>query len=114
MDRRAFHVQVAGQRYKVVSSAPEAEVARLAATVDAKVAELAPRGQAAATQSIVLAAIALAHDLEQERAQRRRFESKVRDLLRRIVLRIDRALEAPPAAESVLTADEQHPEKGFE
>ena len=42
MDRRAsqvMHVQVAGQRYKVVSSSSQAELSRLAAAVDAKLAD---------------------------------------------------------------------------
>jgi len=102
MDRRAsqmMHVQVAGQRYKVVSSSSQAELSRLAAAVDAKLAELGPRGGAAAPQSIVLAAIALAHDLEQERAKRQLFEVKIRDLLRRILVRIDSALESPTEGE---------------
>jgi len=96
MDRRGIHVQVAGQRYKVVSTVPESELTRLAAAVDAKVAELTPRGRQAAAQSVVLAAIALAHELEEERARRQRFEVRVRDMLRRILLRIDKALESTP------------------
>jgi len=99
MDRRPIHVQVGGQRYRVVSSAPEAELTRLAAAVDAKLAELSPRGRSPEAQSIVLAALSLAHDLEQERTRRRVFEVKVRDLLRRILLRIDSALESAPAEE---------------
>ncbi|WP_394844597.1 cell division protein ZapA [Pendulispora brunnea] len=103
MDRRAsqvMHVQVAGQRYKVVSSSSQAELTRLAAAVDAKLAELAPRGpQQGTPPSIVLAAIALAHDLEQERAKRQRVEVKIRDLLRRILVRIDSALESTAEGE---------------
>ncbi|WP_394824278.1 cell division protein ZapA [Pendulispora albinea] len=99
MDRRAIQLQIGGQRYKVHSTSSEAELTRLAAAVDAKVAELTPRGRAPADQTIVLAAIALAHDLEQERARRRVFEVKVRDLLRRILLRIDNALESNTAEE---------------
>lgn len=97
MDRRPIHVNVAGQRYKVISSSPESDVARLAAAVDAKVSELTPPGRAPASHSIVLAAIALAHDLELERARRRQVEVKVRDLLRRILLRIDHALDSSSA-----------------
>ncbi|WP_394834092.1 cell division protein ZapA [Pendulispora rubella] len=102
MDRRAsqvMHVQVAGQRYKVVSSSSQAELTRLAAAVDAKLAELAHRPNPGAPPSIVLAAIALAHDLEQERAKRQRVEVKVRDLLRRILVRIDSALESSAEGE---------------
>jgi len=105
MDRRALHVQVAGQRYKVVSTTPEADLTRLAATVDAKVAELTPQGRVPAAQSVVLAALALAHELEEERARHRLFEVKVRDLLRRMLLRIDDALESTPAEEEGVSSE---------
>jgi cell division protein ZapA len=102
MDRRTVQLRVAGQSYKVVSSAPDNELERLAATVDAKVSEVTPRGRAASPQSMLLAAISLAHELESERGRREALEVKTRDLMRRVLLRIDQALEdgdgdAPPA-----------------
>jgi cell division protein ZapA len=93
MDRRTVQLRVAGQSYKVVSSAPENELERLAATVDAKVSEVTPRGRAASPQSMLLAAISLAHELESERGRREALEVKTRDLMRRVLLRIDEALE---------------------
>lgn len=93
MDTRPVQLRIAGQSYKVVSSADEDELQRLAGAVSAKVAELTPRGKAAPPQAVLLAAIALAHELEQERARRLAVELRTRDMLRRVLVRIDDALE---------------------
>jgi cell division protein ZapA len=93
MDARPVQLRIAGQSYKVVSSADEEDLQRLAETVSAKVAELTPRGKTASPQSMLLAAIALAHDLEEERARRTAVERRSRDMLRRVLVRIDDALE---------------------
>ncbi|MCA9588753.1 MAG: cell division protein ZapA [Myxococcales bacterium] len=93
MDARPVQLQVAGQSYKVVSTADEAELVRLAETVDAKVAELSA-GKPMSGQTLLLAAMALAHDLESERAARDDLEKRTRDMLRRVMVRIDDALES--------------------
>lgn len=93
MGPRAVQLNVAGQNFKVVSSADEADLQRLAETVSAKVAELTPKGRVAQPQAVLLAAIALAHDLEEERARRRSIERRARDMLRRVLLRVDSALD---------------------
>lgn len=96
MDGRAVSLRIAGQSYRVVSSASEEELQRLADTVSAKVEELTPNGRAAAPQAMILAAIALAHDLEQERARRISLERRAKDMLRRVLGRIDDALNCAP------------------
>ena len=101
MERRTVAVEIAGQSYKLVSTAPEADVQRLAATVSAKLVELTPRGRVIAPQSMLLAAMALAHELEEERAKREALERRTRDLLRRVLVRIDDVLEASEAEEDV-------------
>lgn len=93
MDARSVSLRIAGQSYKVLSSASEAELTRLAEAVTAKVEELTPDGKAAAPQTMVLAAIALAHELEQERARRTSIERRAREMLRRVLGRIDDALD---------------------
>ena len=93
MERRTVQLAIAGQTYKVVSTASEDELQRLATVVDEKVTALAPRGRAATPQALLLAAIALAHDLESERSHREKVERRTRDLLRRMLVRIDDALE---------------------
>lgn len=92
MDARPVSLRIAGQSYKVVSTASEEDLQRLAETVSAKVAELTPVGKAAAPQAVVLAAMALAHELEEERARRRTLERRARDMLRSVLGRIDDAL----------------------
>jgi cell division protein ZapA len=92
MDRRTVQLRVAGQTYKVVSTAEAGELNRLAATVDAKVSEVS-RGRTASPQGVLLAALALAHELEEERNRREALERRTRDLLRRVLLRIDDAIE---------------------
>ena len=92
MDRRTVQIRVAGQTHKVVSTAEQGELNRLAATVDAKVSEIS-RGRANHPQGVLLAALALAHELEEERNRREALERRTRDLLRRVLLRIDDAIE---------------------
>lgn len=87
-----MQLRVGGQSYKVVSSADEEELHRLADAVSAKVEELTPSGKTAPPQAVLLAAIALAHELEQERERRLAVERKARDMLRRVLVRIDDAL----------------------
>ena len=94
MDRRTVQLQIAGQTYKVVSTADEGDLLRLAAAVSAKLSEVVPRGKAAPPQAMLLAAISLAHELEAERAKREALERRARDLLRRVLVRLDDALES--------------------
>lgn len=100
MDRRTVELRIAGQSYRVVSSAPDEELRRLAEVVGAKLTELTPRGRAPQPQAILLAAIALAHELEAERGRRESLERRTRDLLRRVLVRIDDALEPFESAEA--------------
>jgi cell division protein ZapA len=98
METRPVQLTIGGQSYKVVSSADEGELQRLADTVSAKVAELTPRGKATPPQAVLLAAIALAHELEQERDRRVAVEARARDMLRQVLVRIDDALDDAPAS----------------
>jgi cell division protein ZapA len=93
MERRTVELKIAGQSYKVVSNSPEADLQRLASKVDAKVWEIVPQGRPVAPNAMLLAAMALAHELEEERARREGIERRTRDVLRRALVRIDDALE---------------------
>jgi cell division protein ZapA len=97
---RTVELRIAGQSYRVVSSEPEEELQRLAAVVNAKLVEVVGKGKGAPPQAILLAAIALAHELEAERGRHRGFERRTKDLLSRVLARIDDALEPPQRAES--------------
>ena len=92
MERRTVELRIGGQNYRLVSSAPVDELHRLAEIVEAKLAEIGPRGRAQ-PQALLLAAMALAHDVESERTQRESLEKRTRDVLRRVLVRIDDALE---------------------
>jgi cell division protein ZapA len=100
MERRTVSVRVGGQSYKVVSSAPDDELARLAAMVDAKLLELMPSSRATSPQAMVLVAMAFAHDLETERGRRRTLERKSRDMLRRVLVRVENALDSDEGEEA--------------
>jgi cell division protein ZapA len=100
MERRPIQLRVAGQTYKVVSTADEDELRHLATLVDERVGQLVPKGRAVPANAILLAAIALAHDLEEERSRRTSLERRTRDVLRRVLLRIDHALDIDAAAET--------------
>jgi cell division protein ZapA len=92
MDRRTVELRIAGQNYRLVSSAPADELQRLAEVVEAKLSEIAPRGKAQ-PQALLLAAMALAHEVETERDRRESLERRTRDLMRRMLVRIDDAIE---------------------
>jgi cell division protein ZapA len=92
MERRTVELRIGGQNYRVVSSSPQDELQRLADLVEAKLAEVGPRGRAQ-PQAMLLAALALAHEVESERGRRETLERRTRDLLRRVLVRIDDALE---------------------
>jgi cell division protein ZapA len=99
MERRPVQLKVGGQTHRVVSSADEDDLRRLAAVVEGRIHELTPKGKGVAPNAILLAAIALANDLEEERAKRVQLERKTRDLLRRVLNRVDDALDGEAAEE---------------
>jgi cell division protein ZapA len=106
MDARPVNLRIAGQSYKVVSSASESELHRLAETVNAKVESLTAPGKAANPQAVLLAAMALAHELEEERARRVAVERRAREMLRRVLGSIDEALATAPARAMTIAAAE--------
>ena len=93
MSRRTVVVTVGAREYKLVSSASEEELVRLAGTVTAKLAEIVPAGRPEPPQALLLVAMALAHDLEEEQARAAALERKSRDVLRRVLVRLDGVLE---------------------
>lgn len=107
MDRAPVELRVGGHTYRVVGSAGPDELQRLASIVDGRLRELNGGSSAYHPQSLLLVAMALAHDLELERSRRRESESRSREQLRGLLERVDAALElvdsdvdaspAPPA-----------------
>src|SRR5580704_14386982 len=99
MERRTVDLRIAGQNCRLLSSAPEEDLRRLARMVDAKIAEVVPRGRAMNGQALLLAAIALAHEVEAERGRCESLEQRTRQLLGRVLGRIDEALEVYPSTD---------------
>jgi len=94
MSRRVVEITIAGQSYKVTSSAEPEELERLAAVVSERVVATTPPGRTPTPQAMLLAAMSLAHDLEEERGKRQGLERRMRDWLRRVLVRIDDAMES--------------------
>jgi cell division protein ZapA len=92
MDRRTVELRVGGQKYRVISSAGEDELKHLADVVSAKLSQVAPAGRAQLPQSMLLAALALAHDAEKERGRRESLERRTGEILRRVLAGIDETL----------------------
>jgi cell division protein ZapA len=86
---------VGGQNYRVVTSASDDELLRLAAAVDEKLATVVAPGRAPTPQAMLLAAMALAHELETERARSAALASRMKDAFGRILQRVDTALATP-------------------
>lgn len=100
-------LKVGGQTYRVVASAEETELKRLADLVDARLRSMSPPGRPISPQSLLLAAISLAHDLEEEKRKRLLVEARSKEMLRSVLARIDAAIEAsdekPESEEPALT-----------
>ena len=92
-EKHVIQLRVAGQTYRVSSSSNEDELRHLAGLVDERVAQLVPKGRAVPPNAILLAAIALAHDLEEAHKARSNLERRARDVLRRVLMRIEHALD---------------------
>jgi cell division protein ZapA len=97
--RAPVTLNVGGQQYRVVASVPEDSLRRLASVVDEQIRAIVPRGKAVTPSAILLAAIALANEVEEERGKREALEMRSRDVLRRLLARIDEALEQPEEEE---------------
>jgi len=100
MVEAAVPLKVAGQTYRVITSADPDDLARLAKVVEAALAEVTPSGRQPSPQALVLAAISLAHELEEERARRVAVETRHRRVLGSLLGKIDRVLETTPSTEA--------------
>lgn len=105
--RAPITLNVGGQQYRVVASVPEESLRRLAAVVDERIRAIVPKGKQIPASAILLAAIALANDVEEERDKREAVEKRSRDVLRRLLARIDEALESPDEIDP--DSDSPHP-----
>ena len=95
-----MELRVAGHTYRVVASAEADVLHRLAAIVDAKVNELTVPGRQVSPQAVLLAAISLAHELEEEKAKRLRVEQRAREMFGTLLERVDAALQGTESLET--------------
>jgi cell division protein ZapA len=98
MSEAAVQLKVAGKTYQVVTSAAEDELHRLAKKVEDALEGVLPPGRQPSPQALVLAAITLAHDLEEERALRQSAEERHKKVLRSLLGRVDQVLEESQVA----------------
>lgn len=93
MERAPLALHIGGTTYKVYSSASAEEMSELARAVDQKLRELNPKNRPMTPQMLLLVALAFAHDADEERKKRETVQAEARDLLRRMIIRIDSALD---------------------
>jgi cell division protein ZapA len=91
-------VKIGGFSYRVNGSASEVELHRLAGLVDQRLRALGGSSRNPSPHSLVLVAMTLAHELEEERISRQRAEERSKEMLRSLLQRIDSALEADASA----------------
>jgi cell division protein ZapA len=99
MSGAPVELRVGGQTYRVVASADEQELRRLAGIVDTRLRELTTPGRQISPQALLLVALALAHDLEEERERRVTVERRWREKLTVMLQRIDAALDSTAVVE---------------
>ena len=104
MAGRTVHLRVGGQTYRVTTSSSDEELQRLTAIVDQKIATVVPPGRVVTPQAMLLAALALAYELEEERARTATVAAKARGAFGRMLQRVDAALDAGDSAEPTETA----------
>ena len=89
--RRTVSLSIAGRQYKVVTTAGDGELQRLVARVEEKV-KLVGGSRGATPDAILLAAIALAHDVEQEAARADRILARATETASELLRRVDEVL----------------------
>ncbi len=99
MAGRTVHLRVGGQTYRVTTSSSDEELQRLAAVVDEKLATVVPPGRMVTPQAMLLAAMALAYELEEERSRTATVAARARGAFGRMLQRVDAALDASDGTE---------------
>jgi cell division protein ZapA len=109
MAARTVHLRVGGQTYRVTTSSSDEELQRLAAVVDQKLATVVPPGRAVTPQAMLLAAMALAYELEKERSHSATVAERARGAFGRMLQRVDAALDLPAEGAEAGTASSPPP-----
>ena len=93
MGSAPVELRVGGQSYRVLTSASPSELKRLAAVVDEKLSQMVPAGRAVTPQAMLLVAIALAHDVEQEREKAARMQERSRGALGELLREVEDTMQ---------------------
>jgi cell division protein ZapA len=93
MMRAAVEVHVGGQLYRLVASSGEQTLQRYAGLVNERLRELTGSERTSHPQAMLLVAMALAHDLEEERARRQAERRNTEEMLRHLLGRVNEALD---------------------
>jgi cell division protein ZapA len=92
MVRPPVEVTVGGQIYRLIASAGEHTLRRCAQVVDQRLSEMTGHDRSPPPQALLLVALSLAHDLEEERARHAREAEGMEHNLRRLLGAVDDAL----------------------
>src|SRR6187402_978781 len=92
MVRSAVEVNVGGQLYRLVASAGEPTLRRYAGVVNERLRDLSGTGPTH-PQAMLLVAMALAHDLEEERVRNAELRQQAEGMLRGLLERVNAALD---------------------
>ena len=103
MAGRTVHLRVGGQTYRVTTSSSDEELQRLAAVVDQKLATVVPPGRTVTPQAMLLAAMSLAYELEEERSRTAAVTARARGAFGQMLQRVDAALDAGDIADTTDT-----------
>jgi cell division protein ZapA len=93
MVRSAVEVNVGGQLYRLVASAGEQTLRRYAGVVNERLRDLSGTGPTH-PQAMLLVAMALAHDLEEERVRNAELRQQSEGMLRNLLERVNAALDS--------------------
>lgn len=92
VSQSGVELRVGGQSYRVVSTTQPDALQRYADIVDNKLRGLSSNG-GIHPNGLVLVALSLVHELEEERQRRHAVEQQARENLQRLLQRIDAALD---------------------
>lgn len=92
MADEAVELNVAGQSCRVVTTANERELQELATMVEAKLGDVLAPGRPVTTQAMLLAAVALANDVREQRQRADDIAERAKKALRSLLDRVEGAL----------------------
>jgi cell division protein ZapA len=93
MARLAVEVNVGGHVYRLVASSGEQSVRRYAGVVNERLRDLTGTERPSHPQAMLLVAMALAHDLEEERARNAELRERAELMLQSLLERVNAALD---------------------